>query len=234
MSVAWRPRPSPKVAVFAGCATAAICVLQSTPSGAFELDVSAPTLRFAEVSQPGQTREELPDFRAPTPLARWAGEIQLVPERGQRETDDGDRIAYTREPFSDSRTVRRGPRRGFLIAGYVTLGVPYGLGLVGAAAADFDNHSSWLALPVFGPFLTFARRERACNEIGDSAFDSAYCFSDRTFEWLLLVDGVMQVTGATFIAIGHSMGSVETSEPAWAVTPARIGSGYGLGALGIF
>jgi hypothetical protein len=129
------------------------------------------------------------------------------------------------------------PRRGFVISGYLTLGIPYGFGLMVGAVKRFENQLGWLAVPVAGPFLTFALRDRACNEIGETAFDGWHCVWDRTSEWFLITDGILQAVGATFLVIGYSSTTpfaVRDEDSAFWLSPTLVGDGGGVGAFGIW
>jgi hypothetical protein len=126
------------------------------------------------------------------------------------------------------------PKRGLVTAGYLVTGIPWGLGLLVGAARRFNNEMHWLVLPVAGPWLTFAYRERACNEIGETAFDSPHCVYDRMAEWLLIADGVVQAAGATFLVLGYSATSPHAvrDEASLSVGPVLVGSVAGAGAYG--
>lgn len=100
------------------------------------------------------------------------------------------------------------PVRGLLISGYLVTGIGYGLGVLGAAAADFANESSWMLVPVVGPWLTLGAREYAeCkNEDtdGDGSTDyDAECTQDGLVIAGLIMDGMMQTAGATLLLLGY-------------------------------
>jgi hypothetical protein len=133
--------------------------------------------------------------------------------------------------------IEERPRRGFVISGYLTMGIPYGFGLMVGAVKQFENQLGWLAVPVAGPFLTFALRDRACNEIGETAFDSWHCVWDRTSEWFLITDGILQTVGATFLVIGYGSTTpfaVRDDDSAFWLSPTLVGDGGGIGAFGIW
>ncbi len=126
------------------------------------------------------------------------------------------------------------PRSGFLVGGFIVTAVPYFSGLLVAAANGLDNKSEYLFLPFAGPWLTLGMRERACNEIGDSAVDSPHCFTDRSAEWLLGIDGVMQGIGGVLVLMGYTLTKPYAVRDGFSMTvvPAQVGSGYGLQAIG--
>jgi hypothetical protein len=126
------------------------------------------------------------------------------------------------------------PRRGFVIAGFIVAGIPYGIGVMSAVANSFENQTAWLTLPVAGPWLTLASRRRACSEPGDTILDSPECFADRWTDWMIGTSGVIQAIGVTFLIIGHSATAsyaVRDDIATW-ILPGTVGSGYGIVASG--
>jgi hypothetical protein len=121
-----------------------------------------------------------------------------------------------------------------VIAGAITLGVPYAIGLSFASSADFENQSGWLAVPGAGPWLTLALREDRCDEAIDTFSD---CVTDPVIRFYLVLDGLAQTTGAILLLVGltstkQRLVADQTSKIV--VLPVRIGSGYGLGLAGQF
>jgi hypothetical protein len=55
--------------------------------------------------------------------------------------------------------VESKPRRGLLIAGSLSAGLAYVLGLGAAAQHGFRNEAGWLFVPTVGPWITLATRE---------------------------------------------------------------------------
>jgi hypothetical protein len=125
-------------------------------------------------------------------------------------------------------------RRGMVIAGAITLGVPYVIGLSFASAADFENSSGWLVVPAAGPWLMMALREEQCGDY-EEAFSG--CVNDTALRVYLTIDGLAQTTGAILLLVGildKTPRLVPDSTSNVVVTPTRVGSGYGLGIQGIF
>jgi hypothetical protein len=116
-----------------------------------------------------------------------------------------DSIPYDGGPVPPGYHVEERARRGMLIAGPIVMGVPYLLGLTIASSENFPNSTSWLALPVLGPWLTLASRHRSdsCsndfNSCSDGSLDSGIDSTTRTF---LVLDGVMQTAGAVMFIYG--------------------------------
>jgi len=126
-------------------------------------------------------------------------------------------------------TVRKGP----LIAGGVVLFVPYVLGLSIAAGSNYSNSGGWLGIPVAGPWLTLAIRNHTCAS-GDTSCQA----DDAVVRTFLVLDAIMQTTGAAFLIWGIA-GKKEYLQRddvvrVIGVAPTRVGSGYGLGLLGTF
>lgn len=112
------------------------------------------------------------------------------------------------EPVPAGYRLVEEPVRGLVISGYLLTGIGYGIGLLGAAAADFANQSSWMFAPVFGPWLTLGTRDYAdCSkrdEDNDGTNDyNAECTQDALVVSGLIMDGLMQGAGATLLLAGY-------------------------------
>jgi hypothetical protein len=144
-----------------------------------------------------------------------------------------------RYPYKEGQLIPPGyhledrPRQGFVAAGYIVTAVPYAIGLLAAVSADFANHSGWLVVPFVGPWLTLGRRENACVGRAESAQDDGDCWTDLVMAPLIM-DGIVQTIGGTFLAIGYLATKewVVRDDLAYVVVPAPIGSGYGLRVAG--
>lgn len=140
------------------------------------------------------------------------------------------------QPIPPGYRLTEEPRYGLALGGWLTLGIPYGIGLIAASAGDFDNESMWLLVPVFGPWMTIRRRDYGdCDsEAGDS--ENLDCVADVFVVMGLIVDGIAQAGGLTMILIGYTAQKQKLvrNDVAWHVGPRAIGSGYGLAASGSF
>jgi hypothetical protein len=128
------------------------------------------------------------------------------------------------------------PRAGFVKAGFITTGVAYSTGLIGAFSANFANQSGWLALPFAGPWITIGRREYGCfgKRRTEEGYDAAKCLGDTVVVPLIFL-GMAQAAGGTFLAVGYIATrewAVRDDAAAFTVIPAPVGSGYGLQLLG--
>ncbi len=145
-----------------------------------------------------------------------------------------------RKPYREGAPIPQGyhveqrVRKGMVIAGAITLGIPYTIGLAAAGGSNFRNESGWLALPALGPFITLGRRHADCH----TGSKAASCLGDVMLGFGLVLDGLAQTAGATLLLIGVSAPKTElvrNDVMSLSVLPGRVGtSGYGLRAVGQF
>jgi len=127
-----------------------------------------------------------------------------------------------------------------MIIGGLVLGLPYATGLGVGVSEGFDNGSGWLAAPVAGPWLSLSARRDPCAGSRDKKeFDSdvGKCVAEPLVRGMLVLDGVLQATGAVIFLIGASSGGPDKPrrEPPLMAAPAPMGrSGYGLAVAGGF
>jgi hypothetical protein len=138
--------------------------------------------------------------------------------------------------------LERRPRTGLIIAGAVVTAVPYFIGLSIASAAKFDNSTGFLAIPAIGPWLTLAVRDNNnCYDqfSGNSSVStSTYCPADAGVVTLLVLDALVQTTGALLFVIGIASDRellVRQDVAKLRLTPLRFnGGGHGVGLRGTF
>ena len=128
-------------------------------------------------------------------------------------------------------------RKGLVIGGSITLGVPYVLGLMLASAANFENKSGWLVVPVVGPVLTLAlRKEHTCDTSSEDICIETT--ADRVVGTYLILDTLTQAGGAAMLLIGVAARKTELVRNDVAnvvLLPGPVGhAGYGLNAVGTF
>ena len=113
-----------------------------------------------------------------------------------------DSIPYTGGPVPAGYHVEEHTRRGLVIGGAVTLGVPWVLGVTIASGYDFSNESGWLVIPALGPWLTLATRdtEKDCSVYAQSI----NCSQDNSVRTVLILDGLTQAAGAFMLIYGLS------------------------------
>jgi hypothetical protein len=146
--------------------------------------------------------QEAPSEAEPERGARRAPPPGYAP-RGYASRDEFVPLATlpATRPYRSNRGAPEGyvlsdePRRGLVVAGVSVVGAAYFSGLVIAGVIDdFPNQSGYLAIPVFGPWITLAARTDRCS--GDG-----YCSDDATKK-LLAVDGLFQAIGAGLFVTG--------------------------------
>ncbi len=138
-----------------------------------------------------------------------------------------------------SPTAERQPASGgtTLAVGGLLFAIPYAAGLGIAASEGFANASGWLAAPVLGPWLALTGRKDPCKGL-DARRDGidqdiGRCVAEPMVRGLLVLDGVLQATGAVMLVIGSSKEDGAKRKDV-AVAAGRVGTGYGVGALGSF
>lgn len=155
------------------------------------------------------------------------GQAQPPPTKAYREGD----------PVPAGYHLEEHPRKGLVTAGYIVVGIPWGMGLLVASAGNFANSSGWLAVPVAGPWITMGQRHSSCSNDSDrSAKAGLECVGDVFVVMTLIMDGIMQATGGILLTIGYTATktTLVRDDQAFRVTPMQIGSGYGFGAVGAF
>lgn len=128
-----------------------------------------------------------------------------------------------------------------LVVGAILVGLPYATGLGIGASEGFDNGSAWLAAPAIGPWLALSGRRDPCADSQQKKeFDSdvGKCVAEPMVRGMLVLDGVLQATGAVMMLVGASSGG--TPKPrrearAVVAAPTPMGrDGYGLALAGAF
>jgi hypothetical protein len=139
-------------------------------------------------------------------------------------------------PVVPGYAVERYHPRGYFIAGSITFGVGYGLGVLAVAAdteKDFD--AGWLLLPIAGPFIGMATQRETC-EMGVTP--PTNCGRATSTIVVLAALGTMQVVGAGLFTLGLTQSrlrQVRADRPQLTLAPIPLGRrGCGLGAAGTF
>jgi hypothetical protein len=181
----------------------------------------SPYLPLPGYPAPGYGQPQLP--RSPSlPPAGYAPPAELPYESG--------------EPIPVGYRLVDEPRRGLVIAGLIVTGVAYGVGLMAALAADFDNSSVYMAVPFAGPWITLGRRHYGdCSE-SSSANEGLQCVGDIFVVMGLVADGVVQTVGGSLLFAGYvaRQRKLVRNDLAWWVGPRPMGSGYGFAARAAF
>lgn len=128
----------------------------------------------------------------------------------------------------DGYHIEERASRGLVIAGALTLGIPWAWGAATASDTNFEGKSSYLLIPVAGPWIFLATRDGAgCS--------NAVCIASNS---VLVLDGAAQAAGAIMLTAAFMYPRkqlVLNNEVSVAIVPTSMGrNGYGLGAIGSF
>lgn len=126
------------------------------------------------------------------------------------------------------------PNRYLLTTGFILWGVPYVSGVI-VAAQSSNQADQHLYVPIAGPWIDLANR-------GGCPAGNASCDTETTNKVLLGLDGVFQAVGTLEVIWGflkpehRTYTRVQATKytPEFTWSPAKLGSGYGLAAVGSF
>jgi hypothetical protein len=136
-----------------------------------------------------------------------------------------DTPAATPAPAHPPPHTETEPRKGLIIGGAVTWAVGYTFSLMGSSASDGDLARHWLYVPVAGPFLFLANRQRCPGNQPDA------CVDDFLTPVVFAMFGVVQTVGAALAAGGFLF--PRERAVSWVVAPSVVGqSGVGVAAAG--
>lgn len=149
------------------------------------------------------------------------------------------RLPYEKgDPIPPGYQIEKRSKRGLLITGGTLFGLAYGGSLVAAASDGSDL--GWLVVPIVGPFVTLFKQDLSCDaDPNQPAMMERTCseqaFSSGRRVALLLVDGLVQVTGAALLLAGLTSSEQQlVREPGVVVRP-EVGWGtYGVRLNGSF
>ena len=111
------------------------------------------------------------------------------------------------------------------------------VGAMRSTAPGANNGANWLLVPVLGPWLAIAARKDVCTYKvnGTTVVDPVDCTTDVLSVTGLVFDGIVQTAGATLLVIGFALPKkVLVRQDVAQITFRRIGSGYGIAAVGSF
>jgi hypothetical protein len=142
------------------------------------------------------------------------------------------------DPVPAGYHVEDQPRSGLVIAGALVMGIPYFFSAVTALAANENNETGWLLLPVAGPWITMGRRSYGCNpdQTNQTTAQGLQCVADVFAVMGLVFDGVMQAAGGALLLAGElaTKPGLVRNEDALRIVPMHVGSGAGAGVVGTF
>jgi hypothetical protein len=142
------------------------------------------------------------------------------------------------DPVPPGYHVEEQPRGGLVTAGYIVAGIPYFFSVVTALAANSNNESGWLYVPLAGPWITLGRRGYSCNAdaSNQTTSQSLACVADIFVVMGLVFDGIVQATGGTLLLVGYTATKpgLVRNDDAIRVLPMHVGTGVGAGVFGSF
>jgi hypothetical protein len=145
------------------------------------------------------------------------------------------------EPIPPGYRHEKRPRTGLIIAGAVVTGVPYILGLSIASASKYSNAGGYLAIPAIGPWITLAvRDDHSCidySSYSGTVYANGSCAEDVVVKTFLVMDALIQTTGAILFVIGVSSDRdvvIRQDLAKLHLAPLHFNHGYGLGVSGGF
>jgi hypothetical protein len=156
------------------------------------------------------------------------------PVGGSEEAAPRELPYYEEEPAPQGYRLVERPRRGLVIAGALTLGVPYAISVSVAAGGNYNRTSGWLLIPVIGPWITTAKiPDHDCNDTPGSCDGSA-----QGERGMAAFDGIAQAAGAAMLIVGLTVPKrlwIRETTAELSIVPTRIGrEGYGLVGVGRF
>lgn len=146
-------------------------------------------------------------------------------------------------PYEDGDPIPAGyrlvkqRRRGLIIAGAITTGVPWSFGVIAAVSNDFRDNTGLLLIPVVGPWALLATntaRDQSCSATETVDVCTA---SKAGVRGVLVFDGLVQLAGGTMFAVGmfFPRSRLVRKDVVVGFVPTTFGRGaYGLGAVGSF
>ena len=147
-------------------------------------------------------------------------------------------------PYEDGDPVPPGyrlvkqKRRGLIIAGSITTGVPWVLGVTAAVGNDFRDNTGLLLIPVIGPWALLATDTARDGSCSNTSTTTEVCTASKAgIRGVLVFDGLVQLAGGTMFAAGMFFPRLRLVRRDVTVSfvPTTLGRGsYGLGAVGRF
>jgi hypothetical protein len=146
-------------------------------------------------------------------------------------------------PYTEGQTIPPGyhveerKRKGLIVAGAVVTGVFWTFSVTGAVAADYEDNSGFLLIPVLGPWLMLATggaNDPPCDDVGGGL---EVCESNAPLRAILVLDGLAQTAGGLMFVLGMANPSkrLVRDDVTVGVVPMKVGrTGQGLGVVGTF
>jgi len=141
------------------------------------------------------------------------------------------------DPIPPGYHVVHRARQGLVIARTIGFGLSYGIALSVAMIDDFNDETSWLTVPIAGPWLMMYNRSQPnCDsQTGTGCVEQSL---ETVLRFYLAIDGVAQAAGAVMLGFGIAGRKLLVRDDGYAsvrILPARLGaSGYGAMLAGRF
>lgn len=111
-------------------------------------------------------------------------------------------MPYNGGPVPVGFHIEERPRRGLIIGGALTLGIPWALGIAATSGSNFPNQTGWLIVPALGPWITLATRKNDTTCVGSGTSRTCVEELDSGTKSLLVLDGFVQGAGAIMLIVG--------------------------------
>ncbi|MCC6902948.1 MAG: hypothetical protein IT377_28525 [Polyangiaceae bacterium] len=204
--------------------------------------VSGSALAQSSASFPDLSQKPAPPTAAPPPAPAPAAPVEsgfVVPAQYAPSFTMTPAPTFAPPMHDAPREEPTGTASTLTLVGAVMVGLPYATGLGIGASESFDNGSGWLAVPVGGPWLSLSGRRDPCAASEDKKeFDSdvGKCVAEPLIRGMLVLDGVLQASGAVLMIIGASSGGPKKPERTQVMAaPTPMGrDGYGMAVAGQF
>ncbi len=172
-------------------------------------------------------------------LVTLAIPLSVVALLGSSRTARADDVAVQQPNVVKERVETTGPNRALLHSGIWIFVLSYVPAVI-VAAESHRNGDKNLYIPIAGPWMALAARERCAPDVS--------CSNETVNKVLLVVDGVFQGLGAldfvgaflfpetrTLTVSSSTNNASRLAFPSIRVVPAQVGGGaYGLAAVGSF
>jgi hypothetical protein len=150
-----------------------------------------------------------------------------------------DELPYSEgQPIPNGYHVEERFRRGLVIGGSLTLGIPWIFSVKAAADSNFNDKTGFLLIPAVGPWLMLAAGGASDDNCTSDSSESGFCnLANEVSKGILFLDGLAQTTGAILLAvgIGYPTKRLIRNTVSLSMAPTSLGrDGYGISATGTF
>jgi hypothetical protein len=129
-------------------------------------------------------------------------------------------------PSAQAEVLVVEPIYPLIVGGVISFTLAYSVPLIAAGAQGFSNGSEWLAIPLFGPFVTIGERDWGCRGNADDCNDDLVGAG-------LAMSAIFQAAGVAMFIPGVLV-KRERIEKVYAIAPIMTDEVLGLGMTGQF